>query len=55
MTSVERKFEFQVLKCKWEEYKGTRYSDGDSTVVVELWLHRVADDFSGLMFQGWDP
>jgi hypothetical protein len=33
----------------------TRYSDGDSTLVVELWLHRVADDLSGLTFQEWDP
>jgi hypothetical protein len=45
----------QVLKCKWEEYKGTRYSDGDSALVVELWLHRVAEDLSGLTFQEWDP
>ena len=50
-----RKFELQGLKCKWEEYKGTRYADGDSTLVVELWLHRVADDLSGLTFQEWDP
>jgi hypothetical protein len=28
MTCVERKFELQVRKCKWEEYKGTRYSSG---------------------------
>ncbi len=55
MTSVERKFEFQGLQCKWEEYKGTRYSDGDSALVVELWLHRVVDDLSGLTFQEWDP
>ncbi len=48
MTCVERKFELEGLKCKWEEYKGTRYSDGDSALVVELWLHRVADDTSGL-------
>ncbi len=40
---------------KWEEYKGTRYFDGDSVLVVELWLHRVADDLSGLTFQEWDP
>jgi hypothetical protein len=40
---------------KWEEYKGTRYSDGNSALVVELWLHRVADDLSGLTFQEWDP
>ncbi len=45
----------QGLKCKWEEYKGTRYSDGDSALVVELWLYRVVDDLSGLTFQEWDP
>jgi hypothetical protein len=55
MTCVERKFELQGRKCKWEEYKGIRYSDGDSTLVIELWLHRVADDLSGLTFQEWDP
>ncbi len=55
MTCVERKFELQDRKCKWEEYKDTRYSDGDSALVVELWLHRVADDVSGLTFQEWDP
>jgi hypothetical protein len=54
MTCVERKFELQGRKCKSEEYKGTRYSDGDSVLVVELWLHRVADDLSGLTFQEWD-
>jgi hypothetical protein len=43
------------VRCKWEEYKGTRYSDGDSALVVELWLHRVDDDVSGLTFQEWDP
>ena len=36
-------------------FKGTRYSDGDSALVVDLWLHRVADDLSGLTFQEWDP
>jgi hypothetical protein len=35
--------------------QGTRYSDGDNALVVELWLHRVADDLSGLTFQEWDP
>jgi hypothetical protein len=49
------KVELQGRKCKWEKYKGTRYSDGDSTLVVELWLHRVTDDLSGLTFQEWDP
>jgi hypothetical protein len=37
MTCVERKFELQDRKCKWEEYRVTRYSDGDSALVVELW------------------
>jgi hypothetical protein len=49
MSSVEKKFELQVHK--WEEYRGTRYSDGDRVLVVELWLHRVTDDLSGLTFQ----
>ncbi len=53
MSCVEKKFELQGHK--WEEYKDTRYSDGDSALVVELWLHRVADDLSGLTFQKWDP
>jgi hypothetical protein len=53
MSCVEKNFEFQVRE--WEEYKGTRYSDGDSALVVDLWLHRVADDLSGLTFQEWDP
>jgi hypothetical protein len=39
---VKKKFELQGRK--WEDYKGTRYSDGESTLVVELWLNRVADD-----------
>jgi hypothetical protein len=33
----------------------TNYSDGDNTLVVELWLYRVVDDLSGLTFQEWDP
>jgi hypothetical protein len=53
MSCVDKKFELQVRK--WEEYKGTRYSDGDIALIVELWLHRVADDLSGLTFQEWDP
>jgi len=55
MSCVEQKFDLQGSKCKWKEYKGTRYSHGDSALVVELWLHRVADDTSGLTFQEWDP
>jgi hypothetical protein len=50
---LEKKFDLQTRK--WEEYKDTRYYDGDKTLVVELWLHRVADDLLGLTFQEWDP
>ncbi len=53
MSCVEKKFELDARK--WEEYRDTRYYDGDSVLVVELWLHRVADDLSGLTFQEWDP
>ena len=55
MSCVEKKFEFQTRR--WEEYKGTKYYDGfrDRDLVVELWLHRVPDDLSGLKFQAWDP
>ena len=53
MTCVEKKFELQGRK--WEEYRDTRYSDGDISLVVELWLHWVPDDLSGLTFQEWDP
>jgi hypothetical protein len=40
MSCVEKKVELQDRK--WEEYKGTRYSDGDSALVVELWLRPVS-------------
>jgi hypothetical protein len=48
MTCVEKKFELQTRQC--QEYRVTRYYDGDSTLVVELWLHRLPDDLSGLTF-----
>jgi hypothetical protein len=34
MSCVEQKFDLQGSKCKWKEYKGTRYSHGDSTLVA---------------------
>ncbi len=42
-----------VRKC--EEYKVLRFRDGDCTLVVEEWLHRVDEDDSGLTFEEWDP
>jgi hypothetical protein len=53
MSCVEKKFEFQGHK--WEEYRDTRYYEGDRVLVVELWLHRATDDLSGLTFQEWGP
>jgi hypothetical protein len=34
MNCVEKKFEIQTRK--WEEYRGTRYYDGDSALVGGL-------------------
>jgi hypothetical protein len=36
MNCVEKKLELQVRK--WEEYKGTRYFDGDITLVFEFMI-----------------
>jgi hypothetical protein len=44
-----------TLGSRKQKQAETRYSDGDSALVVDLWLHRVADDLSGLKFQEWDP
>jgi hypothetical protein len=41
-----------------EEYKGLRFRDGDCDLVVDVWLHRVDEDASGLTFEEfeeWDP
>ena len=53
MTCVEKKF-----KCpphKYEECKDLRFRDCDCTLVVDVWLHRVDEEVSGLTFQEWDP
>jgi hypothetical protein len=60
----QQRVEFHIaLACVMpaRETQGTnngwiaRICDGDSALVVELCLHRVADDVSGLTFQEWDP
>ena len=61
----QQRVEFHIaLACVMpaRETQGTnngwiaRIMDGlHGTLVVELWLHRVADDLSGLTFQEWDP
>ena len=32
-----------------------RFGNGDCTLVVDVWLHRVDEDVSGLTFEEWDP
>ena len=33
----------------------TRFYNGDRALKVKRWLHRVAEDASGLTFEEWDP
>ncbi len=40
---------------KCEGYKGRRFYNGDCALVVDVWLHRVDEDTSGLTFEEWDP
>jgi hypothetical protein len=47
--------EFKVGPRKSEEYKGLRFRDGDRALVVDVWLHRVDEDASGLTFEERDP
>ncbi len=32
-----------------------RFGNGDCTLVIDVWLHRVDEDDSGLTFEEWDP
>ncbi len=38
-----------------EEYKGSRFYNGDCTLEVDVCLYRVDEDDSGLTFEEWDP
>jgi hypothetical protein len=53
MSYVEKEFILVPRKC--EEYKGRCFYNGDYTFVVDVWLHRVDEDSSGLTFEEWDP
>ena len=53
MSCVEK--EFKLTTHKYEEYKGRRFYNGDYTLVVDVWVHRVDEDVSGLTFEEWDP
>ncbi len=46
---------FKLGTRKYEEYKGVRFGNGDCALVVDVWLHRVDEDTSGLTFEEWDP
>ncbi len=50
---VEKKFKSGTRK--YEEYKGVRFGNGDCALVVDVWIHRVDEDVSGLTFEEWDP
>jgi hypothetical protein len=50
---VEKKF--KLGSSKYEEYKGVRFGNGDCALMVDVWLHRVDEDASGLTFEEWDP
>ena len=52
-TRCEKEFKLQV--CKWEDYKGTRFCNGERTLVIKQWLKRVDEDALGLSFEEWDP
>jgi len=46
---------FKLQARKWEDYKGTRFYDGERALVIKQWLNRVYEDASGLTFEKWDP
>ena len=50
---IEKKF--KLVAHKYEEYKGLCFGNGDCVLVVDVWLHRVDEDVSGLTFEEWDP
>jgi hypothetical protein len=51
--NVEKKF--KLVTRQYEEYKDVRFGNGDCYLVVDVWLHRVDEDTSGLTFKEWDP
>ncbi len=50
---VEKKFMLGIHK--YEEYKGVHFGNGDCVLLVDVCLHRVDEDDSGLTFEEWDP
>ncbi len=52
-TSCESQFNLDHRKC--EDYRGTRFYNKDSALVIKRRLNRVEEDASGLTFQEWTP
>ncbi len=48
-SSVEK--EFKLGTRQYEEYKGVHFGNGDCALLVDVWLHRVDEDASGLTFE----
>ena len=40
--------QFELGPRKWEDYKGTRFYNGDQALVIKRWLNRVDEDASYL-------
>ena len=51
-TCCEKKF--NLARCSWEDYKGTRFYTGQQVLVVVCWLNRVEENASGLTLDEWD-
>jgi hypothetical protein len=47
--------EFKLGTRQYEEYKGVHVDNGDCALLVDVWMHRVDEDASGLTFEEWDP
>ncbi len=52
-TLLEKKFKLDTRQ--YEEYKGVFFDNGDCALLVDVWVHRVDEDASGLTFEEWDP
>jgi len=48
--------EFKLPRGRWQDYKGTRFYDGERALVIKRRLNRVDENVSGLTqkFEEWD-
>jgi hypothetical protein len=47
--------QFNLSYFTWEDHWETRFYNGDCTLVMKWWFHRVEEDTSELTFQEWTP